>query len=137
MSGYEQYKASRQSWGIGVMGSIVVEIERERRHRRRHRLRRPAGGVVGGQPLHPLPCRRGCAQHLEDLGPDVPRLDALWPQGMPIATISVVDLALWDLVGKLRGEPVYNLIGGKCHDEISFYRTGSAPDAVKELASGR
>ena len=27
MSGYPQYKASRSSWGIGVLGSIVVEIE--------------------------------------------------------------------------------------------------------------
>ena len=29
MSGYEAYKASRTSWGIGVLGSIVVEIETE------------------------------------------------------------------------------------------------------------
>ncbi|KAJ7469031.1 hypothetical protein FB451DRAFT_1478804 [Mycena latifolia] len=30
----------------------------------------------------------------------------------PVATISMVDLALWDLLGKLRGEPVYKMIGG-------------------------
>ena len=29
MSGYGKYKASRSTWGIGVMGSIVVEIETE------------------------------------------------------------------------------------------------------------
>ena len=33
MSGYAQYKASRTSWGIGVLGSIIVEIETEGGHR--------------------------------------------------------------------------------------------------------
>ena len=27
MSGYPEYKASRTSWGIAVLGSLVVEIE--------------------------------------------------------------------------------------------------------------
>ena len=27
MSGYDEYKKSRTSWGINVLGSIVVEIE--------------------------------------------------------------------------------------------------------------
>ncbi len=134
MSGYAQYKASRQSWGIGVMGSIVVEIE-------------SASGVTGvatgfGGP----PAAWLVANHFSRflVGEDARNTSKIWDQmfrasmpygrkGMPIATISVVDLALWDLVGKLRGEPVYNLIGGKCHDEISFYCTGPAPDAVKEL----
>jgi L-rhamnonate dehydratase len=54
-------------------------------------------------------------------------------KGMPIAAISVVDLALWDLIGKARGEPVVNLIGGVCREEIEFYCTGPRPEAVKEL----
>ena len=29
MSGYEQYREKRSSWGIGVLGAIVVEIETE------------------------------------------------------------------------------------------------------------
>lgn len=35
--------------------------------------------------------------------------------------ISAVDLALWDLLGKLRNEPVYALLGGKTKVRLSSY----------------
>lgn len=134
MSGYGRWKASRQSWGIGVMGSIVVEIETES----------GATGVAtgfGGPPGAWLVVNH-FARFL--VNEDARNITKIWDQmfraslpygrkGMPIAVISVIDLALWDLVGKLRDEPVYNLIGGKCHDEIGFYCTGPAPDAVRDL----
>ena len=44
MSGYADYKASRTSWGVNVMGSIVVEIESESGH---VGLATGFGGVVG------------------------------------------------------------------------------------------
>lgn len=34
-------------------------------------------------------------------------------KGLPVAVISVIDLALWDLLGKIRNEPVYKMIGGR------------------------
>lgn len=34
--------------------------------------------------------------------------------------ISAIDLALWDLLGKLRGEPVYALLGKLLSTCISF-----------------
>src|SRR5688572_15567882 len=134
MSGYPEYKASRQSWGIGVLGSIVVEVE-------------TATGVVGvatgfGGP----PAAWLIANHFRRfvVGEDARNLNRIWDQmfrasmpygrkGLPIATISVVDLALWDLLGKVRQEPVYNLIGGKTRDEISFYCTGPEPAAAKAM----
>ncbi|MFT5112829.1 MAG: L-rhamnonate dehydratase [Parasphingorhabdus sp.] len=38
--------------------------------------------------------------------------------------ISAVDLALWDLKGKVLGKPVYELVGGPARDEIHCYATG-------------
>jgi len=40
---------------------------------------------------------------------------------------------LWDLLGKLRREPVYHLLGGAVRDELVFYATGSRPRPRKAL----
>ncbi len=50
-----------------------------------------------------------------------------------VNAISGVDLALWDLLGKLRGEPVYHLLGGAVRDELQFYATGARPDLAKQM----
>ncbi len=38
-----------------------------------------------------------------------------------IAAMSAVDMALWDLKGKLFGEPIHRLLGGKRHERIRAY----------------
>ncbi|MCQ8796498.1 L-rhamnonate dehydratase, partial [Escherichia coli] len=53
--------------------------------------------------------------------------------GLVMNTISCVDLALWDLFGKVVGLPVYKLLGGAVRDEIQFYATGARPDLAKEM----
>ena len=53
-------------------------------------------------------------------------------RGLVLNVISAVDLALWDLLGKLRGEPVYHLLGGPVRDEVLFYATGPRPDLAEE-----
>jgi L-alanine-DL-glutamate epimerase-like enolase superfamily enzyme len=48
-------------------------------------------------------------------------VDRVWwygPQGIAAFAISAVDMALWDLKGKLLGLPVCNLIGGKLRDSV-------------------
>jgi len=54
-------------------------------------------------------------------------------KGLAICAISAVDLALWDLCGKLRDEPVYKLLGGATKDAIPCYVTGPQPARYKEL----
>ena len=54
-------------------------------------------------------------------------------KGLPVAVISVVDLALWDLKGKLWNEPVYRLLGGTTRERLNFYCTGPEPAAAKEM----
>jgi len=42
-------------------------------------------------------------------------------KGMVLAAISAVDIALWDLKGRVLGQPVYNLLGGRMREMIPVY----------------
>jgi len=37
---------------------------------------------------------------------------------------SAIEIALWDILGKRTGEPVYNLLGGKSRDRVRVYANG-------------
>ena len=54
--------------------------------------------------------------------------------GVVINAISGVDLALWDLIGKVLGLPVYKLIGGETRPRIPSYCTGN--DVEQHLKFG-
>jgi galactonate dehydratase len=47
-----------------------------------------------------------------------------------IGTISGIDIALWDLAGKITGQPVYKLLGGPFRDGCPMYSHG---DALKDM----
>jgi len=134
MSRYPEYRQSRRSFGINVLGTLVVEIE-------------AADGTVGfavttgGEPAAFI-VEKHLARFLE--GRDPSQVEKIWDQmyfstqyygrkGLVVNAISGVDLALWDLLGKLRGEPVYQLLGGAVRDELVFYATGARPDLAKQM----
>ena len=53
--------------------------------------------------------------------------------GLASYAISAVDLAVWDVCGKLLGQPVYQLLGGPQKDKLFCYATGNDVDWYKEL----
>jgi len=66
------------------------------------------------------------------LGTDVFDTNLLWEtmyrttlnhgrKGLILAAISAVDIAAWDLKGRVLGQPVYNLLGGRMQEAIPVY----------------
>lgn len=53
--------------------------------------------------------------------------------GLMVHVISGIDMALWDLTGKLYGVPVYRLLGGPVRDKIWKY---PSPKAIKVSPGG-
>jgi galactonate dehydratase len=41
-----------------------------------------------------------------------------------MTAISGVEIALWDIIGKACGQPVYRLLGGRCRDTLPAYANG-------------
>ncbi len=76
------------------------------------------------------------------VGQDATRIDPLWhlmyfstvprqgDKGAMLAGIAAVDVALWDLAGKLQERPVAALLGGAAHDRIPMYASVGGGDAM-------
>ena len=134
MSVYAEYRQTRSSFGLNVLGTVVVEAEAD-------------DGTVGvGVSTGGVPAAWLVENHLARFveGKRADEVELVWDQlwratlfygrkGLVLNAISAVDLALWDLLGRLRDEPVHAMIGGAVRDAIEFYATGPRPDLAKEL----
>jgi L-rhamnonate dehydratase len=134
MARYPEYRQSRQSFGINVLGTLVVEVE-------------ASDGTIGlgvttAGEVGAFIVERHLSRFL--VGRKVTEIEKIWDQmyfstqyygrkGVVVNTISGVDLALWDLLGQIRQEPVHALLGGPVRDELQFYATGARPDLAKEM----
>lgn len=54
-------------------------------------------------------------------------------KGMPIQSLSGVDIALWDIAGKMQGLPVYSLLGGAFRKRVPVYGYGMMLQRVPDL----
>lgn len=135
MSKYKEYEQSRQSFGINVLGTLVVEVEAD-------------NGVTGfaistGGEIGCFIVEKHLNRFVE--GKSVADINLIHDQmlnatmyysgsgGVVMNTISCVDLALWDLFGKVVKLPVFELLGGAVRDELCFYATGARPDLAKGM----
>jgi len=134
MSKYSQYAGARKSWGINALGSLIVEVEAEDG-------KVGVGISIGGEPGAYI-----VEHHLSRFveGQDPRAVELMWDQmwrstinygrkGLTVQCISAVDLAIWDLLGKIRNEPVYAMLGGKVRERLPVYMTSSNPLNAKKM----
>lgn len=134
LAAYPEYRANRASFGIRSLGTLVVEVE-------------DASGEmgVGASGMAGVPACWIVEQQLAPLveGRDATELNAMYDRmrrgtlhygrrGIVQHAVSAVDLACWDLLGKIRQEPVFRLIGGPVRDELPMYVTGPHPELAPQ-----
>jgi galactonate dehydratase len=99
----------------------------------------------GSLPGHPLAVAAAVEEYREYVvGEDPARIQHLWQVmyrqpffrggAVPFSAMSAIEQALWDIKGKVSGLPVYELLGGRCHDRVKLYANGPGGATVDEVA---
>lgn len=87
---------------------------------------------------------QGLAQLL--IGRDPRQINALWSlmydcsatygrRGVVVQAISGIDIALWDILGKVCGQPIHRLLGGGRRDRLRAYASDLSPETPDEIVS--
>jgi L-alanine-DL-glutamate epimerase-like enolase superfamily enzyme len=53
--------------------------------------------------------------------------------GVALQVISAIDMALWDIAGKVAGKPVHELLGGATVDRVPVYASEVMPETAEEV----
>ncbi len=61
------------------------------------------------------------------------RTHAWGRRGLGMVAISAVDIALWDILGKLTNKPVFKLLGGRTKEKIPVYASKLYSQPIKNL----
>ncbi len=81
------------------------------------------------------------------VGRDASRIEDLWTLMVgngywrrgPVLNnaVSGIDMALWDIKGKVAGLPLYQVLGGACRDRVDLYRHADGRTVEEVIASAR
>ena len=132
MSRYEKYAGSYESWSW-PQAVVLVRITTDTGHS-------GIGWAEDGVGAASNIIQRHFTRFL--IGTDAAKIELLWDQmfrasipygrkGAAIEALSAVDLALWDLKGKILGKPVYSLLGGPVVAEPLAYASHLQPVAME------
>ena len=113
LTGYGEAKAAVGS--AGVNGAVAASVEQELRPLL---LGEDARGITR---LWEVMDNGSRAQFALERGRGFPILGR---RGVTVSAMSGIDMALWDLLGKSLGVPVYQLLGGRCRESLPAYASG-------------
>jgi len=119
--------------GIGETESMAPAIQAIVRGPSAHNHARSLSAVlVGADPADPVELWHRMYESTDYVG----------RRGLAMPAIGGVDLALWDLRGKIDGRPVYELLGGAKRDRLPAYGTiypmAQTPEEVRDqVAAGQ
>lgn len=117
---------SARGWWYKTKNAMLVEIETDE-------------GVSGwGEAYGPAEVTKSIVDTMlasQIMGCDPFDTNVLWekmyqrvedydPQGFGVAAMSAIDMALWDIKGKVMNMPVYKLLGGAHRSHVKPYATG-------------